>query len=393
MEKVSKGAETSTKKRKMLVPSEDILFHKEARKHRVKQVVRPKSHEEVLKVAASKKTEVGAIGCAVTVVAGGEGRLLPLLPAVDPILPPVMELPGQGNDPSCSRKRKDKEKATSVSEKQLNVVVRSKNVGYTDNCLAKRRLTLDELRESLVEDESDRDRMRKLSSYVSEALSFPYFLLCFFCNSDPLVMQVMTEYDDRLRDAERCKAQLMESKKLVDDARRYKGLLTDALRVKDETHASLTRRNGENLRLKKQLETTILEVSKIKEEVSELKRSIPVEREAAVQEYLGSPAFHLAIKPHCTREIHFEKRKWMAVLDRYDNGSVLQKYHKEINEYRQKGKTFVLEVDPSSDEESGDEASVDEQTQRGEDDLEDAEDGGGTQSDVVRGSTSDEDDQ
>ena len=66
----------------------------------------------------------------------------------------------------------------------------------------------------------------------------------------------MTEYNDRLQDAERCKAQLMESKKLVDDARRYKRLLTDALRVKDQTMGSLMRRNGENLRLKKQLEAT-----------------------------------------------------------------------------------------------------------------------------------------
>ena len=140
------------------------------------------------------------------------------------------------------------------------------------------------------------------------------------------------------------------------------------------------------------METTTLEASKVREEVSKLKRSIPVEREAAVQEYLGSPAFHLAIKPHCTREVHFEKRKWMAVLDRYDNGSILRKYRKDIDEYRQKGETFVLAVDPSSEEESGDEVSVDEQTQRGEDDLEDAEDGGGTQSDIVKGSSLDEDD-
>ena len=126
MERVSKGGETSTKKRKtpMLVPSEDILFHKEARKHRVKPVFRPKSQEEVLKIAASKKTKAEAIGCAVTVVAGDERRLLPHLPAVDHILPPVMEHPSQGSDPSCSLKRKDKGKACSVSGKQLSVVVR-----------------------------------------------------------------------------------------------------------------------------------------------------------------------------------------------------------------------------------------------------------------------------
>ena len=42
---------------------------------------------------------------------------------------------------------------------------------------------------------------------------------------------------------------------------------------------------------------------------------------------------------------------------------------------------------------SDDEASADEQTQQGEDDLDDAEDGGGIQSDIIRGSTSDEGDQ
>ncbi|KAM1034707.1 hypothetical protein ACFX2A_038951 [Malus domestica] len=68
------------------------------------------------------------------------------------------------------------------------------------------------------------------------------------------------------------------------------------------------------------------------------------------------------------------------------------KYREEIDEYRQKGETFVLAVDPSSEEESDDEPSADEQTQQGEDDLEDAEDDGGTQSDIARGSTSGEDD-
>ena len=75
----------------------------------------------------------------------------------------------------------------------------------------------------------------------------------------------------------------------------------------------------------------------------------------------------------------------MAILERYDDGSIIRKYREEIDEYRQKGETFVLTVDPSSEEESDDEASADEQTQQCEDDLGNAEDGDGMQSDIVRG--------
>ncbi|RXI08041.1 hypothetical protein DVH24_014607 [Malus domestica] len=159
----------------------------------------------------------------------------------------------------------------------------------------------------------------------------------------------MTEYDDRLQEVKRYKAKFKENKQLVNDARKTSKALAKAIRLKDQNFESLKRRNGENMKLKKQLEaivkqleTTILEVSKVKGEldsalveVSRLKRSIPTERDAAVQEFL---------------------------------------------------------VDPSSEEESDDEASADEQTQQGEDDLEDAEDGGRTQSDIARGLTSDEDD-
>ncbi|RXH97601.1 hypothetical protein DVH24_009926 [Malus domestica] len=79
----------------------------------------------------------------------------------------------------------------------------------------------------------------------------------------------MAEYHDRLQEVERYKAKLKENKQLVDEARMNKGLLTQALQLKDETMESLKRRNGENLRLKKlleatkkQLEVATLEVSK-----------------------------------------------------------------------------------------------------------------------------------
>ncbi|CAN6713087.1 unnamed protein product [Malus baccata var. baccata] len=329
MEKVGKKVETSTKKRRvpMLVPSEDILFHKEARKHR--------------------KAEVKAIGCAAAIVVGEDRRLLPPLPTINPIFPPVMEHIGQEGDPSSSNKGKDKEEVGSVPWKDLKVAMRPKDFGYINNCLAGRRFTFDELGELLAKDESDYDRMLKLFSYV------------------------MAEYHDRLREAERCK-----------------------------------RRNGENLRLKvqleatmKQLETTMLEVSKVKGEldsalveVSELKSMIPTEKEAAVKEFLGSQAFLHVLRPRCTREVHFEKRKWMAVLDRYDDGSVLQKYREEIDEHHRKGETFDLAVYYSSADESGDEASADEQNHQGDDEFGDAENGSRTQSDMIRGSTSDEDD-
>ncbi|KAM1419552.1 hypothetical protein ACFXTO_023083 [Malus domestica] len=138
---------------------------------------------------------------------------------------------------------------------------------------SRRRSTVDELGEPLDENESDRDRMMRLSSYV-----------------------IMTEYDDRLREVERYKAEFKENKQLVNDARKMSKALADAIRLKDENFESLKRRNGENVRLKKQLEvtkeqlkTTILEVSKVKGEldralveVSGLKKSIPTERDATM---------------------------------------------------------------------------------------------------------------
>ncbi|RXH93527.1 hypothetical protein DVH24_014103 [Malus domestica] len=150
--------------------------------------------------------------------------------------------------------------------------------------------------------------------------------------------------------------------------------LAKAIRLKDKKFESLKKRNGENMRLKKQLEatkkqlkTTILEVSKVKGEldsvlveVSGLKKSIPTQRNTAVQEFLGSQAFHDAFRPHYIRRANFEKRKWMAVLGRYDNGSIIRKYHDEMHEYRQKGETFVLAVDPSSEDYSDNKANISE---------------------------------
>ncbi|KAM2553430.1 hypothetical protein TB2_017672 [Malus domestica] len=93
MEKVGKKGETNAKKGKtlMLVPVVDILFHKGARKHRVRPTPKPKSQEEVLKIAASKKAEAEAIGYATTIVAKDKRRLLPPLPTINPIFPPTME--------------------------------------------------------------------------------------------------------------------------------------------------------------------------------------------------------------------------------------------------------------------------------------------------------------
>ncbi|CAN6544621.1 unnamed protein product [Malus baccata var. baccata] len=157
--------------------------------------------------------------------------------------------------------------------------------------------------------------------------------------------------------------------------------LADAICLKDENFESLKRWNDENVRLKKQLEatkehleTTILKVSKM---------SIPTERDDAVQEFVSSQAFHDDFRPHCIQAANFEKKKWMAVLERYDNGSIIRKYRDEMDEYRQKGEAFVL-------------ASISEQSQESEDPG-DAEEGGDddgveTQSDFVRGSASDEDD-
>ncbi|KAM1035085.1 hypothetical protein ACFX2A_039286 [Malus domestica] len=216
-------------------------------------------------------------------------------------------------------------------------------------------------------------------------------------------MYVMTEYDDRLREVERYKAKFKENKQLVNDATKTSKALAYAIRLKDENFESLKRRNGENVRLKKQLEatkeqleTTILEVSKVKGEldsalveVSGLKMSILTERDAAVQEFLGSQAFHDAFRPHYIRAANFEKRKWMAFLERYDNGNIIRKYRDEIDEYRQKGEAFVLAIDPNSDDDSDNKASISEQSQESENGPGDVEedgddDGVETQSDIVR---------
>ncbi|CAN6711347.1 unnamed protein product [Malus baccata var. baccata] len=90
--------------------------------------------------------------------------------------------------------------------------------------------------------------------------------------------------------------------------------------------------------------------------------SIPTKRDATVQEFLGSQAFHDAFKPHCIRAANFEKRKWMAVLERYDNGSIIRKYRDEMDEYRQKDEAFVLAIDPNNDDDSDNEASISEQS-------------------------------
>ncbi|CAN6719972.1 unnamed protein product [Malus baccata var. baccata] len=188
---------------------------------------------------------------------------------------------------------------------------------------------------------------------------------------------VMAEYHDRLREAERCKVKLKENKQLVNDARKTSKALAEAIQVKDQHFESLKRRNGE-------LDSALVEVS-------ELKSRIPTEKEAAVKEFLGSQAFLHVLRPRCTQEVHFEKRKWMVVLDRYDDGSVLRKYREQIDEHHRKGETFDLAVYYSSADESGVEASADEQSHQGDDEFGDAENGGRTQSDMIRGSTSDED--
>ncbi|KAB2611045.1 GRIP domain-containing protein RUD3-like [Pyrus ussuriensis x Pyrus communis] len=130
---------------------------------------------------------------------------------------------------------------------------------YVNNCLAGRRSTVDELVEPLHENESDHDRIMRLSSYV------------------------MTKFDDRLREVEQYKAKFKENNQLVNDARKTSKALAEAIRLKDQHFDSLKRRNGENL------ETTILEVSKAKGEldnalveVFKLKKSILTERDATV---------------------------------------------------------------------------------------------------------------
>ncbi|KAM2035447.1 hypothetical protein ACFX16_038540 [Malus domestica] len=163
----------------MLVPVDDILFHKGARKHRVGPTPKPKSQEKVLKIAASKKAEAEVIGCAATIVVREERRLLPPLPTIYPIFPPTMESINQEGGPSCSRKRKYKEEVDNIHWKDLKVAMQPSSFRYVNNCLAGCRSTVDELREPLDENESDRDRMMKLSSYVSVTLLFLCFLPSF----------------------------------------------------------------------------------------------------------------------------------------------------------------------------------------------------------------------
>ncbi|KAB2605354.1 hypothetical protein D8674_005071 [Pyrus ussuriensis x Pyrus communis] len=273
----------------MVVLVDDILFHKGARKHQVRPALRPKSQEEILKITASTKAKAEVIGCAATIVAREERRLLPPLPTIDPIFTPTMESTDQEGDLSSNRKSKYKEEVGNIHWKDLKVAMQPSSFRYVNNCLAGRRSTVDELGKPLDKNESDRDRMMRLSSYV------------------------MTEYDDRLREVKWYKKKFKENKQLVNDARKTSKALVEAIRCKDQNFECLKRRNGENVRFKKQLEmtekqleTTILEVSKVKweldsalVEVSGLKRSIPTKMNAAVQEFLGSQAFHNASKPHC----------------------------------------------------------------------------------------------
>ncbi|KAM2227798.1 hypothetical protein ACFXTI_014571 [Malus domestica] len=169
----------------------------------------------------------------------------------------------------------------------------------------------------------------------------------------------------------------------MNDARKTSKALAEAIRFKDQNFESLKRRNDE-------LDNALVEVSG-------LKLSIPTERNATVQEFLSSQAFHDAFRPHCIRAANFEKRKWMVVVGHYDNVNIIRKYRDEMDEYRQKGETFVLAVDPSSEDDSDNKASIGEQSQENEDGLGDAEDGGDddgveTQNDIVKGSALDEDD-
>ncbi|KAM1807632.1 hypothetical protein ACFX11_030611 [Malus domestica] len=132
----------------------------------------------------------------------------------------------------------------------------------------------------------------------------------------------MTEYDDRLREVERYKVKFQENKHFVDDARKKSKAWTEVVQLKNQTLERLKRRNDENLLLKKQLEATILEASKVRgeqdsalAEVSELNKSLLAEREAVVWEFLGTQAFRHVIMPHCAREIWLKKRKWIAILE------------------------------------------------------------------------------
>ncbi|KAB2621456.1 GRIP domain-containing protein RUD3-like [Pyrus ussuriensis x Pyrus communis] len=215
-----------------------FFFHKGARKHRVKPIPRPKSQEEVLKIATSKRVEAKAIGCAVVIVVGEERRLLPPPPNIDPVFAPVIKYAGQEGDPNSNRKRKYKEEPNSFR--------------FINNFLVVHRATVDKFGEPLVENKSDRDQMM------------------------------------RLREVEQYKAKLQDNKQLMDDAKNISKALTEAFQLKDQTLERLKRRNDKNLWLKKQLEATILEASKVKGKIKELKKNLPAERETIVGEFLGT---------------------------------------------------------------------------------------------------------
>ncbi|CAN6552337.1 unnamed protein product [Malus baccata var. baccata] len=67
---------------------------------------------------------------------------------------------------------------------------------FVNNYLVGRQATVDEFSEPLVKNESDSDRMMRLSAYV------------------------MNEYDDRLQEVERYKVKFQENKRFVDDAKK-----------------------------------------------------------------------------------------------------------------------------------------------------------------------------
>ncbi|RXH78722.1 hypothetical protein DVH24_002240 [Malus domestica] len=67
---------------------------------------------------------------------------------------------------------------------------------FVNNCLVGFQATVDEFGEPLVKNESDSDRMMRLSTYV------------------------MNEYDDRLQEVERYKVRFQENKRLMDDAKK-----------------------------------------------------------------------------------------------------------------------------------------------------------------------------
>ncbi|KAM2695370.1 hypothetical protein EV1_039871 [Malus domestica] len=122
----------------MLVPVDNILLHKGARKHQVRPAPRPKSQEEILKITTLKKAKAEAIECAAAIVVGEERRLLPLFLTINPIFPPTMESTDQECDPSSNRKRKYKEEIGSIHENNLKVAMQPSSFRYVNNCLAGR---------------------------------------------------------------------------------------------------------------------------------------------------------------------------------------------------------------------------------------------------------------